>query len=291
MAVIDLADPANPRLSQEYHTVSVQGIHTARSFVIEDGPAAGEYAFLIQNGVGTEITRVVDDAGRQAARAPVERARSPDETNITSTHDTFIQTDPTDGKTYLYTAGGFTYGFRVYDVSNPAMPTQVGEWDPTPQCRNDWYSHTIDVTTVKGRRIVTMPAELFDFGAQTDASEECGTLQGNGDKAGPAVDRRRDRLRESEADHDVDEPGRPRRRAADVLTAQPADRRRPHLPVALPRRDLRARRLGRVRRPRRAPARDELGRARSTRRCARRSTPGRSRTAAATSGTSSPTRT
>jgi hypothetical protein len=184
VAVIDLVDPANPRLSQEYHTVSVQGIHTARSFVIADGPAAGEYAFLIQNGVGTEITKVVDTpAGKQLVHlsdVPVA-----DETNITSTHDTFIQTDPTDGKTYLYTAGGFTYGFRVYDVSNPATPTQVSEWDPTPQCRNDWYSHTIDVTTWKGRRIVTMPAELFDFGAQTDASDECGTVQGNGDKAGP----------------------------------------------------------------------------------------------------------
>ena len=184
VAVIDLSDPTQPKLSQEYRTVSVQGIHTARSYVIKDGPAAGEYAFLIQNGVGVEITRVMETpAGKQMVR--VANIPEPDSTNITSTHDTFIQTDPTDGKTYLYTAGGFTYGFRVYDVSNPAAPVQVAEWDPTPDCRNDWYSHTIDVTTVNGRRIVTMPAELFDFGEQADAGDECGTVSGNGDKAGP----------------------------------------------------------------------------------------------------------
>ena len=180
VAVIDLSDPTQPRLSQEYRTVSVQGIHTARSYVI-DGT---EYAFLIQNGVGIEITRVVETpAGKQMVR--VANIPEPDSTNITSTHDTFIQTDPTDGKTYLYTAGGFTYGFRVYDVSNPAAPMQVAEWDPTPDCRNDWYAHTVDVTTVNGRRIVTLPAELFDFGEQTDAGEECGMVSGNGDKAGP----------------------------------------------------------------------------------------------------------
>jgi hypothetical protein len=184
VAVIDLRDPAKPVLSQEYHTVSVQGIHTARSFVIKDGPAAGEYAFLIQNGVGTEITRVVDTpAGKQLVH--LSNVPIADSTNITSTHDTFIQTDPTDGKTYLYTAGGFTYGFRVYDVSNPATPLPVANWDITPQCRNDWYAHTIDVTTFKGRRIVTMPAEAFDFGAQADAGEECGTASGNGDRPGP----------------------------------------------------------------------------------------------------------
>jgi hypothetical protein len=106
----------------------------------------------------------------------------PDTTNQSSIHDTFIQTDPTDGKTYLYGAGGFTTGFIVWDISNPYLPTEVARWDLTPQCVNDWYSHTIDVTTVKGRRIVTMPTENFSFGAQTDASEECGSEQGNGDK-------------------------------------------------------------------------------------------------------------
>ena len=177
VAVIDLADPANPVLSQEYLTVSVQGVHTARFFK--------DHVYLIQNGVGVEVARVESTPlGPRMVR--VANIPTPDTTNITSTHDTFAQTDPTDGKDYLYMAGGFTYGFKVYDVSNPAVPTEVSTWDPTPQCANDWYAHTIDVTTVAGRRIVTMPAEQFDFGAQSDEdqAEGCGALQGNGDMPG-----------------------------------------------------------------------------------------------------------
>ena len=184
VALIDLSDPKNPVLEQEYLTVSVQGVHTARSHVIAEGPAAGEYVFLIQNGVGTDIARVIETpAGKRMVH--VSTVPVVDTTNIVSTHDTFIQTDPTDGKTYLYAAGGFTYGFRVYDVSNPATPTPVANWDLTPQCRDDWYAHTIDVTTIGGRRYVTMPAESFDFGGQADASDECGERAGNGDRPGP----------------------------------------------------------------------------------------------------------
>ena len=87
VAVISLADPAHPVLTQEYHTVSVQGVHTARSFVIASGPAAGEYAFLIQNGVGTEITRVVDTpAGKQLVHALRPAGRRPDEHRLDARH-------------------------------------------------------------------------------------------------------------------------------------------------------------------------------------------------------------
>jgi hypothetical protein len=182
--LIDLRDPTKPVLAQEYTTASVEGIHTARSFVIKDGPFAGEYAFFIQNGVGIEIARVEDmPAGKRMAR--IANIVVPDSTNTTSIHDTFIQTDPTDGKTYLYAAGGFTFGFRVYDLSNPAAPAEVADWDLTPECRNDWYSHTIDVTTIAGHRYVTLPTEGFSFGNQADAGEQCGDQAGNGDKPSP----------------------------------------------------------------------------------------------------------
>jgi hypothetical protein len=180
--LIDLRDPAHPVLAQEYSTVSVEGIHTARSYVIKDGPFAGEYAFFIQNGVGIEIARVEDTPlGKRMVR--IANIAVPDATNTNSIHDTFIQTDPTDGKTYLYGAGGFTTGFVVWDISNPAAPSEVMRWDPTPECRNDWYAHTIDVTTVAGHRYVTLPTEGFSFGTQADAGEHCGTEAGNGDRA------------------------------------------------------------------------------------------------------------
>jgi hypothetical protein len=184
VALIDLSDPKKPALSQEYGTVSVQGVHTTRSHLHETGSAPGLYMYVIQNAVGVEIARVESTAaGPKAVR--VANIPIPDATNVSNVHDTFIQTDPTDGKVYLYMAGGFTFGFRVYDVTNPAMPVHVASWDITPQCANDWYAHTMDVTTRNGRRIVTMPAEQFDFGAQSDANgETCGTQSGNGDLPG-----------------------------------------------------------------------------------------------------------
>jgi hypothetical protein len=111
-------------------------------------------------------------------------------------HDTFIQNDPLDGRTYLYNAAGFATGFSVYDITDPEQITQVAEWDLTPECEEDWYAHTIDVTHRNGRRYVTMPAELFlqvdrntpsglaEMTAE-DQQAGCGTFVGNGDKAGP----------------------------------------------------------------------------------------------------------
>ena len=180
VALIDLSDPKAPRLAQEYDVPSVQGVHTARTHVIPSGPAAGEYVFLIANGFGVDVAKLVDTPlGRRMTF--VTRIVVADAGNVFSTHDTFIQTDPFDGKTYLYMAGGFTFGFRVYDVSSPANPVHVASWDLTPECTADWYAHTIDVTHRTGRRILTMPAEAFDFGAQPD----CEGVSGMGDRAGP----------------------------------------------------------------------------------------------------------
>jgi len=180
VALIDLTDPTKPTLSQEYQTVSVQGVHTTRTHQQDIGPAPGLYMYLIQNGVGVEVARIESTpTGPKAVR--VANIAVPDADNIVSVHDTFIQTDTIDNKVYLYQAGGFTFGFRVYDVTNPAAPIHVATWDLTPQCVNDWYAHTIDVLVRDGKRIVTMPAEQFDFGAQSGPAE-CGTQSGNGDR-------------------------------------------------------------------------------------------------------------
>ena len=196
-------------------------------------------------------------------------------------HDTFVQQDPMTGKTLLYIAGGFDSGFHVFDVSDPANPVgprRVGHH--ARECEQHWYSHTIDVTTVNGRRIVTMPVELIDFfGDQgdeddppyqgvvpqstpqddNDQGQGCGKLAGNGDFNGPLFivdatdfsklgtndptdsegdEEASDMKAKSEASlhHRLVERRAPRRRRADLLAAQPADRRRPDLPVRLPRR-------------------------------------------------------
>ena len=181
VALLDLSDPKNPALSQEYVPAAVQGVHTTRIAQHDVGPAPGLYMYVIQNAVGVEIARIESTPlGPKAVR--VANIPVPDPDNISNVHDTFIQTDELDDKVYLYQAGGFTFGFRVYDVTNPAAPMQLGQWDPTPECTNDWYAHTIDVRIKNGRRYVTMPAEQFDFGAQ--ASGCSGTQSGNGDLPG-----------------------------------------------------------------------------------------------------------
>jgi len=211
--VISLVDPKNPQLVQIYTvTAGLTGTHTARSHVIPAGPsgpgqprAPGEYIFSNQNSVGVNIAKVERLPNGLPQVRFINLIEAPD------LHDTFTQNDPTTGRTYLYLADGFgedgdgTEGtaFVVYDVTDPASPERLGQWDLTPECERDWYSHTIDVTTRNGRRYVTLPAELFVSGNQSAADSdagcgkkrpsECGTPpapcerppQGNGNVPGP----------------------------------------------------------------------------------------------------------
>ena len=179
--VIDISIPTLPVAIQTQPVASVGGVHTTKSFIVpEQGGAGprepGEYIVSVANGVGLMIHQV----------APTGSLVPVNNISVSETHDTFIQDDPLTGRTLLYAAGGFTSGFYVWDITAPSEPVLLAEWDPTPECSNDWYSHTIDVTTRNGRRIVTMPNEILDFfGNQGDDAENCGTLQGNGDHAGP----------------------------------------------------------------------------------------------------------
>jgi len=163
--VVDLADPRKPLPTQLQPVLSLGGVHAASSYKIPDeGQGArlpGEYLFAVANGFGIEVMRVDRRIGR-AVVVPVNRI------DIDEVHDLFVQNDPTSGRTYLYVAAGFASGFYVYDVTDPTQEKLLGEWDLTPGCSEDWYSHTIDVATRGGRRYLTMPAELFRAGKQPD---------------------------------------------------------------------------------------------------------------------------
>lgn len=181
--VLDLADPARPRLAGTYPVVSQGGVHTARSHVIPAGTGPrdpGEYVFSIANGVGIDIARVERDGGDVNLVAW-------NTILIGDAHDTFIQDDPITGRTYLYIAEGFQLGFSIWDVTDPGDVDELARWDLTPECGEDWYAHTIDVTNRDGRRYVTMPAEILDLGEQLeeDQAEGCGRVWGNGDQPGP----------------------------------------------------------------------------------------------------------
>lgn len=204
--VIDIADPKRPTLTQPYFINGIGGVHTVRSHTIPAGPsspdrprAPGEYVISNQNGVGIDIARVTKVGGKRTLSRVTQvggdgSVLATIENN--EVHDTFIQNDPLDGRTYLYNAAGFSTGFTVYDITDPERPRLVAEWDLTPECTEDWYAHTIDVTHRGGRRYVTMPAELFlqkdpespSGMAEMSAEEKaagCGTFVGNGDKTGP----------------------------------------------------------------------------------------------------------
>jgi hypothetical protein len=177
--VVDISVPTLPVAIQAMPVQSTGGVHTTKSFLVPaEGGAGprepGEYTVSVANGTGLVFHQVLPTGHL----LPVKTLSIPE------THDTFVQDDPITGRTLLYAAGGFDLGFYVWDVTAPSNPVALGEWDLTPECGNDWYSHTIDVTVRNGRRILTMPVELIDFfGTQDD--ENCGRFAGNGDFAGP----------------------------------------------------------------------------------------------------------
>ena len=187
--VVDVSRPEMPVLSQTYVPASgVGGTHTSRSHVIPAGPenpsrAPGEYVFSVANGIGIEISKLNSLPGGDKL-TPVHTIE------LEEAHDTFVQNDPITDRTYLYVAAGFSTGFLVYDVTDPADPVKLADWDLTPECGEDWYSHTIDVAVRNGRRYLTMPVELIDmdlFGDQSaeDQAAGCGRRVGNGEQAGP----------------------------------------------------------------------------------------------------------
>ena len=174
--VVDISDPTSPMLRQKLPVSSLGGVHTTRSFTVPDG---GEYTVSVANSVGAMIHKVNPSTGTLSPATVIR---------MNELHDTFIQQDPLTGKTLLYIAGGFDSGFYIFDVSDPENPVGLAEWDITPECADDWYAHTIDVTTYEGRRIVTMPVEQIDFFGDQDEDDQaqgCGKLIGMGDHAGP----------------------------------------------------------------------------------------------------------
>jgi len=180
---LDISDPTRPRLTDVYPVANLGGIHTARSHVI---PGKGEYVFT-NTLSGQGLTSAKVDILKLDRIAGLPRLTLVNSIEFDELHDMFIQQDPLDGRTYMYVASGFASGFYVHDVTDPAAPVLKAEWDLTPQCAQDWYSHTIDVAVRGGRRYVTLPTEsIASFGEQSaeDRAEGCGTLVGNGDVPG-----------------------------------------------------------------------------------------------------------
>ena len=142
--VIDIANPRRPLRTQFYPVLGLGGVHTVRSHTIPAGPssasqprAPGEYVISNQNGVGIDIAKVTKVAGKRLLTTVRQLGKIDLLATIQNNevHDTFIQNDPLDDRTYLYNAAGFATGFNVYDMTDPARIRQVAEWDLTPAVR------------------------------------------------------------------------------------------------------------------------------------------------------------
>ena len=76
-------------------------------------------------------------------------------------HDSLVMDDPLLGKPLLYAANG-AGGFTINDVSDPANPKQLAEWNIPNREDGMYYIHTGAVSIIEGRRIVVVTTEDWE---------------------------------------------------------------------------------------------------------------------------------
>lgn len=76
-------------------------------------------------------------------------------------HDSLVMDDPLLDKPLLYAANGAA-GFTIHDVSDPASPKQVAEWNIPDRKEGMYYIHTGAVSVIDGRRIVVVTTEDWE---------------------------------------------------------------------------------------------------------------------------------
>ena len=81
--------------------------------------------------------------------------------SITIGHDSVVMDDPMLGKPLLYASNGYG-GFVVSDVSDPANPKQLGEWNIPEREEGQYYIHTGVVEIIDGRRIAVVTSEDWE---------------------------------------------------------------------------------------------------------------------------------
>lgn len=75
-------------------------------------------------------------------------------------HDSFVMDDPVLGKPLLYASNGGA-GFVVHDVSDPADPRELAEWN-IPDRDDRYYIHTGVVDVIDGRRVAVVTSEDWE---------------------------------------------------------------------------------------------------------------------------------
>ena len=203
--MIDIARPAQSPVLREVYPIARRRRRAHGALAHDPGgpverrrPARpGEYVISQPNGVGIDIAQ--GRADRRQAFLTTVRQLGNDHLAATirnnEVHDTFIQNDPLDGRTYLYNAAGFATGFYVYDITDPIAIQAGGRVGPDARVRPRTGTRTRSTSTH------SQQAALRDDAGRDAAQIElasglprcprrttaagCGNVVGNGDKLGP----------------------------------------------------------------------------------------------------------
>ena len=137
--LIDVRDKAKPMIAA---TLPNSGVHSVTVHRIH----GEDYVFSLMPD--KNIVHIVKDG-------PVPRLEAVGSVSIG--HDSIVMDDPILGKPLLYAANGGA-GFVISDVSDPANPKQLAEWN-IPNRGNRYYIHTGAVQIIGGHRIAVVTSE------------------------------------------------------------------------------------------------------------------------------------
>jgi hypothetical protein len=142
--LVDVRDKANPKIAAYEPD---DGVHSVAVHRI-DGV---DYVFTLASQANNVFR--IDKGG------PVARLVRIADTTIG--HDSLVMDDPLIGKPLLYAANG-AGGFTISDVSDPADPQQVAEWNIPNREDGKYYIHTGAVSIIDGRRIAVVTTEDWE---------------------------------------------------------------------------------------------------------------------------------
>lgn len=134
--LIDARDKSKPVVAD---FVASSGVHS----VIVKRIGGTDYVFALMGG--KNIHKIV----LSGAKPTLEAVGS-----VSIGHDGAIYDDPILKAPILYAADG-NQVLRIYNVSNPAAPTKIGEWAPEP----GHYVHAAVVEFLEGQRIIIVESE------------------------------------------------------------------------------------------------------------------------------------
>ena len=162
----DVRDPAAPALAGAMLPPGA-ACHMSAMGVVD----GAEWFWCTGDPTGLTAYRVVE-AGDRRALLPLSQSR-PDGFHqpiqgagtfgvVGAPHDMTFQLDPVDG-TPLLVVSNRGFGVRVLDVSNPALPVQLGAWTGEGAEHAPLHWHTSMVALVDGTRyVITSPEILPD---------------------------------------------------------------------------------------------------------------------------------